>query len=83
MAQVGGVLVLSQVPDPEKYSTYFMKIDNAKFKDKVVPGDTLVLKLELMAPIRRGIVTMKGQAFVGEKIVCEADLMAQVVKDKA
>ncbi len=83
MAQVGGVLVLSGVPDPEKYSTYFMKIDNAKFKDKVVPGDTLILKLELLAPIRRGIVTMKGMAFVGEKLVCEAELMATVVKDKA
>ncbi len=74
---------LTGVPDPEKYSTYFMKIDNAKFKDKVVPGDTLILKLELLAPIRRGIVTMKGMAFVGEKLVCEAELMATVVKDKA
>jgi UDP-3-O-[3-hydroxymyristoyl] N-acetylglucosamine deacetylase/3-hydroxyacyl-[acyl-carrier-protein] dehydratase len=82
LAQAGGVLVLSRVPDPEKYSTYFMKIDNCKFKDKVVPGDTLILKMELMAPIRRGICLMKGTGFVGDKIVCEAELMAQIIKDK-
>jgi UDP-3-O-[3-hydroxymyristoyl] N-acetylglucosamine deacetylase/3-hydroxyacyl-[acyl-carrier-protein] dehydratase len=80
MAQTGGVLILSQVPDPENYSTYFIKIDNAKFKDKVVPGDTLVLKLELTQPFRRGICVMKGQAFVGDRLVSEADMMAQVVK---
>ena len=82
LAQAGGVLVLNRVPDPEKYSTYFMKIDNCKFKEKVVPGDTLILKMELMAPVRRGICLMKGTGFVGDKIVCEAELMAQVVKDK-
>ena len=82
MAQAGGVLVLSKVPDPENYSTYFMKIENAKFKDKVVPGDTLIMRLELIAPIRRGICLMKGMAYVGDKLVTEAELMAQIVKDK-
>ena len=80
MAQAGGVLILSKVEDPENYNTYFMKIDNAKFKDKVVPGDTLIFRLDLIGPIRRGITIMKGSAFVGEKLVCEAELMAQVVK---
>jgi len=80
MAQAGGVLVLSQVEDPENYNTYFMKIDNAKFKEKVVPGDTLVFRLDLTSPIRRGVCIMKGSAFVGEKLVCEAELMAQVAK---
>jgi UDP-3-O-[3-hydroxymyristoyl] N-acetylglucosamine deacetylase/3-hydroxyacyl-[acyl-carrier-protein] dehydratase len=80
MAQVGGVLILSKVEDPENYNTYFMKIDNAKFKDKVIPGDTLIFRLDLTSPIRRGICVMKGSAFVGEKLVCEAELMAQVVK---
>jgi UDP-3-O-[3-hydroxymyristoyl] N-acetylglucosamine deacetylase/3-hydroxyacyl-[acyl-carrier-protein] dehydratase len=82
MAQAGGVLVLSKVEDPENYSTYFMKIDNAKFKEKVVPGDTLVFRLDLTAPIRRGVCVMKGSAFVGEKLVAEAELMAQVAKSK-
>ena len=68
--------------DPEKYSTYFLKIDNVKFRQKVVPGDTLIFRVELMAPIRRGISTMKGYIFVGEKIVCEAEFMAQIVKNK-
>jgi len=80
MAQAGGVLVLSQVDDPENYNTLFMKIDNAKFKDKVLPGDTLVFRLDLIAPVRRGVCLMKGTAFVGDKIVCEAELMAQVAK---
>ncbi|MSQ79252.1 MAG: bifunctional UDP-3-O-[3-hydroxymyristoyl] N-acetylglucosamine deacetylase/3-hydroxyacyl-ACP dehydratase [Flavobacteriaceae bacterium] len=80
MAQAGGILILSQVPDPENYITYFMKIDNAKFKDKVVPGDTLVMKLELTEPVRRGICLMKGEAYVGEKLVSEAEMMAMVVK---
>ena len=80
MAQAGGVLVLSQVPDPENYNTYFMKIDNAKFKDKVVPGDTLIFRLDLIAPVRRGICLMKASAFVGDKLVCEAELMAQIAK---
>lgn len=82
MAQAGGVLVLSQVTDPENYNTYFLKIDNARFKDKVVPGDTLVLKLELTQPVRRGICLMKGTAYVGDKIVSEAEMMAQVAKSK-
>jgi len=82
MAQVGGILTLNTVEDPENYSTYFMKIDNVKFKQKVIPGDTLIFKLELMSPIRRGICHMKGQAFVGDKLVSEAEMMAQIVKDK-
>ncbi|TNE82233.1 MAG: bifunctional UDP-3-O-[3-hydroxymyristoyl] N-acetylglucosamine deacetylase/3-hydroxyacyl-ACP dehydratase [Bacteroidetes bacterium] len=83
LAQAGGVLVLSKVPDPENYSTYFMKIDNAKFKEKVVPGDTLILRMELIAPIRRGVCIMKGSAYVGEKLVTEAEMVAQVIRDKA
>ena len=82
MAQGGGLLVLSQVEDPERYSTYFMKIDNVKFRQKVVPGDTLVFHLSLTTPIRRGCAVMKGYAFVGEKIVSEAEFMAQIVKNK-
>ncbi|RLD83110.1 MAG: UDP-3-O-[3-hydroxymyristoyl] N-acetylglucosamine deacetylase [Bacteroidetes bacterium] len=82
MAQVGGILVLSTVPDPENYLTYFMKMDKVKFKRKVVPGDTLIFKLELMSPIRRGIANMKGQAFVGEHVVAEGEFMAQIAKDK-
>lgn len=82
MAQVGGLLVLNSVDEPERYSTYFMKIDNVKFRQKVVPGDTLIFRVELLAPIRRGVSTMKGYAFVGEKIVCEAEFMAQIVKNK-
>lgn len=83
MAQSGGVLVLSDVPDPENYSTYFMKIDNVKFKDKVVPGDTLVIRMDLTAPIRRGICIMKGSAYVGDRVVVEAEMMAQVIRDRA
>ena len=82
MAQVGGLLILSQVEDPERYSTYFMKIDNVKFRQKVVPGDTLVFKLRLITEVRRGVANMRGLAFVGEKLVCEAEFMAQVVKNK-
>ena len=82
MAQVGGILVLSSVDEPEKYSTYFLKIDNVKFRNKVVPGDTLIFHLSLMTPIRRGTAVMKGYAFVGEKIVTEAEFMAQIVKNK-
>ena len=82
MAQVGGILVLSSVPDPENYVTYFLKIDKVKFKGKVVPGDTLVFKCELLAPIRRGVAHMKGQAFVGKNLVTEAEMMAQIVKNK-
>lgn len=82
MAQAGGIMILSTVPDPENYLTYFMKIDKAKFKQKVLPGDTLVFRLELVTPIRRGICHMFGQAFVGEKLVMEAELMAQIAKVK-
>lgn len=82
MAQTGGLLVLNQVDEPERYSTYFLKIDDVKFRYKVVPGDTLVFRVEMMQPIRRGISTMKGYAFVGEKIVCEAQFMAQIIKNK-
>lgn len=83
MAQCGGILVLNQVPDPENYSTYFVKIDGIKFRHKVVPGDTLVFKLVKIAPIRRGIVTMRGYAFVGKTLVCEVgEFMAQVAKTK-
>ena len=82
MAQVGGIMVLSNVEDPESYSTYFMKIDNVKFRQKVVPGDTLVFHLSFITPIRRGCAVMKGYAFVGEKIVSEAEFMAQVIKTK-
>lgn len=82
MAQVGGVMIMSDLEDPENYSTLFMKIENAKFKDKVVPGDTLLIKMDLTAPIRRGICMMKGQIFVGNKVVTEAELMAQIIKTK-
>ena len=82
MAQTGGLLVLNSVDEPERYSTYFMKIDGVKFRQKVVPGDTLILRLELLAPIRRGISTMKGYLFVGDKLVSEAEFMAQIVKNK-
>lgn len=80
MAQCGGILALSTVPDPENYLTFFMKMDNVKFKKKVVPGDTLIFELSLMAPIRRGIVQMYGRAFVGDTMVSEAELMAQITK---
>ncbi len=82
LAQTGGLLVLSTVEEPEKYSTYFLKIDKLKFKQKVVPGDTVILKMELTDLIRRGIVTMFGQAFVGNKLVLEGEMTAQVVKNK-
>jgi UDP-3-O-[3-hydroxymyristoyl] N-acetylglucosamine deacetylase/3-hydroxyacyl-[acyl-carrier-protein] dehydratase len=83
MAQVGGIFALSQVPDPEYYSTYFMKIDGVKFKQKVLPGDTIVFRLNLESPIRRGLVNMRGIAYVNGKEVCEAVMLAQVIKDKA
>lgn len=82
MAQAGGVLILSTVPDPENYLTYFMKIDNVKFKVQVMPGDTLIFKLELLTPIRRGICHMQGYAYVNGKLATEAELMAQIVKIK-
>ncbi len=82
MAQTGGILALSTVPDPENYLTFFMKINNVKFKKQVNPGDTLIFNLELITPIRRGIVHMQGNAYVGNKLVTEAELMAQIVKTK-
>ena len=82
LAQCGGLLVLGNVEDPEKYSTYFLKIDKVKFKQKVVPGDTVILKMEMIEPMRRGIVSMFGQAFVGNNLVVEGELVAQVIKNK-
>jgi len=82
LAQAGGILVLSTVKEPDKYSTYFLKIERLKFKHKVVPGDTVLLKMELTEPLRRGIVTMYGQAFVGNNLVVEGEMTAQVVKNK-
>ncbi len=82
MAQTGGLLVLATIEDPEKYSTYFMKIDNVKFRQKVVPGDTLLFHVSFMTPLRRGCALMKGVAFVGDKVVCECEFMAQIVKNK-
>jgi UDP-3-O-[3-hydroxymyristoyl] N-acetylglucosamine deacetylase/3-hydroxyacyl-[acyl-carrier-protein] dehydratase len=82
MAQVGGIFALSKVEEPHLYSTYFMKINNVKFKQKVVPGDTIVFELNLMSPIRRGLVEMSGKAYVNGKVVCEAEMLAQVIKDK-
>ncbi|MDA3952413.1 MAG: bifunctional UDP-3-O-[3-hydroxymyristoyl] N-acetylglucosamine deacetylase/3-hydroxyacyl-ACP dehydratase [Bacteroidales bacterium] len=80
MAQVGGILALSQVEDPENYQTLFLKIDKVKFKRKVIPGDTIIFRMELISPIRRGLVNMFGQAFVGEELAMEGELMAQVSK---
>ena len=82
LGQTGGVLALKDIEDPENYSTYFMKFEEVKFRNKVVPGDTLLLKLTLTEPIRRGIVKMKGEAYVGNRLVVEAQLMAQVAKTK-
>jgi UDP-3-O-[3-hydroxymyristoyl] N-acetylglucosamine deacetylase/3-hydroxyacyl-[acyl-carrier-protein] dehydratase len=80
MAQTGGVLALNTVDDPENYDTYFLKIDQAKFKRKVVPGDTLIIKMELISPIRRGIVEMKGTCFVGSNVVTEAVMVARIMR---
>lgn len=80
MAQSGGILILSSVPDPENYLTYFMKIDNVKFKQKVLPGDTLVFKCDLISPIRRGICHMQANAYANGRLVAEAELMAQIAK---
>ncbi len=82
MAQCGGILVLSQLEDPHTYSTYFLKQDNIKFRKKVVPGDTVIFKLEMMTEIRRGVANMKGLAFVGDTIVAEGEFMAQIAKNK-
>jgi len=82
MAQVGGILALGTVPDPENYLTYFLKIDKVRFKRKVIPGDTLIFRLDLKVPIRRGIVIMDGQAFVGNQVVMEGELTAQITKNQ-
>jgi UDP-3-O-[3-hydroxymyristoyl] N-acetylglucosamine deacetylase/3-hydroxyacyl-[acyl-carrier-protein] dehydratase len=78
MAQTGGILVLNTVPDPENYLTYLLKIENARFKEKVLPGDTIIFRCDLLAPIRRGIAQMRGVGMVGDKIVVEAELMALI-----
>ena len=82
MAQTGGLLVLGTVDEPERYSTYFMKIDNVKFRQKVVPGDTVIFHVAFMTELRRGMAVMKGYAFVGEKVVAECEFMAQIIKNK-
>jgi UDP-3-O-[3-hydroxymyristoyl] N-acetylglucosamine deacetylase/3-hydroxyacyl-[acyl-carrier-protein] dehydratase len=82
MAQTGGILALSTVEDPWNWDTYFLKIDNAKFKAKVSPGDILLIKMELLSPIRRGICHMQGIAYVDNKIVSEAELTAQIIRRK-
>ena len=82
MAQCGGLLVLSQVDEPERWSTYFLKIDNVKFRQKVVPGDTLLFRVELLSPVRHGISSMQGYMFVGDNVVAEATFTAQIVKNK-
>lgn len=82
MAQCGGLLVLNTVEDPKSWSTYFMRIDDVKFRQKVVPGDTLLFKVDLLAPVRHGISSMKGYVFVGDKVVSEATFTAQIVKNK-
>lgn len=82
MAQCGGLLVLNNIEEPERWSTYFLKIDNVKFRQKVVPGDTLMFKVDLLAPVRHGISSMKGYVFVGDHVVSEATFTAQIVKNK-
>lgn len=83
MAQCGGIFALSKLEDPHLYSTYFMKIDNVKFKKKIIPGDTVVFELSLLSPIRRGLVNMGGKGYVNGELVVEAEMLAQVIKDKA
>ena len=80
MAQAGGVLILSTVENPQDYLTYFLKIDNAKFKKKVVPNEKIIFHLKLISPIRRGLCHMHGKGYVNEKIVVEADLLAQILR---
>ena len=82
MAQVGGIFALSQVPDPENYTTYFLKTDGVRYRRKVIPGDTLVFHLRLLTPIRRGIVHMKGMGYVNGQVAVEAEMMAQIARDK-
>jgi UDP-3-O-[3-hydroxymyristoyl] N-acetylglucosamine deacetylase/3-hydroxyacyl-[acyl-carrier-protein] dehydratase len=78
--QTGGVLVLSGVPDPEKYATYFLAIEQCRFRKKVIPGDTFIMHCELLTGIKRGIVKMKGKGFVGDTLVCETIMTAQIIK---
>lgn len=80
IAQTGGIFILNSVPDPENYITYFLKIENVRFRQKVVPGDTLIFRLELLSPFRRGVCHMRGSAWVGNKVVTEAEMMAQIVR---
>jgi UDP-3-O-[3-hydroxymyristoyl] N-acetylglucosamine deacetylase/3-hydroxyacyl-[acyl-carrier-protein] dehydratase len=80
MAQTGGILVLSTVPDPENYWTYFLGIEKCRFRRKVLPGDTIIFKCELTTPVKRGIAKMQGQAFVGGKVVMEAEMSASIVR---
>ncbi len=82
MAQTGGIFVLNDIPEPERYSTYFLKINNVRFRSKVVPGDTMIFSLELTNPVKRGICQMSGNIFVGDKLVMEGELVAQIVKNK-
>lgn len=82
MAQCGGLLVLNTLENPSSWSTYFMKIDDVKFRQKVVPGDTLIFKVDLLAPVRHGISSMRGYIFVGDHVVAEATFTAQIVKNK-
>jgi UDP-3-O-[3-hydroxymyristoyl] N-acetylglucosamine deacetylase/3-hydroxyacyl-[acyl-carrier-protein] dehydratase len=82
MAQTGGLFVLAKLDEPERYSTYFLRIDNVKFRHKVVPGDTIIFRVELTSEMRRGIATMRGLAFIGDKVVSEADFTAQIIKNK-
>ena len=82
MSQCGGLLVLNQIEDPERWSTYFLKIDGVKFRQKVVPGDTVLFRVELLGPVRHSISSMKGYMFVGDHVVAEASFTAQIVKNK-
>lgn len=82
MAQVGGILVLKSVDEPEKYSTYFARIQNFRFRRKVVPGDVVVFKLVITEPLNHALVSMSGKAWVGDSVVCEGDMVAQVIKNK-
>ena len=82
MAQAGGILVMNTLEEPEKWSTYFLKVDNVKFRRKVVPGDTLVSKVQLLGPVRRGISSMAGFIFVGDTLVAQAEFTAQIVKNR-
>ncbi|MCF6352916.1 MAG: UDP-3-O-[3-hydroxymyristoyl] N-acetylglucosamine deacetylase, partial [Cyclobacteriaceae bacterium] len=83
MAQIGGILVLNTVKDPENYWTYFLGVDGVRFRKMVIPGDTLIMKCELMAPIKRGIAKMYGKAYVGKNLVCEGTMTASIVRKDA